>query len=194
MAAASTSKMIVMQDGKQRIKNASLIEQQLTQHHSIASLEGHGHEMAHSRHVTSQRTLGRPMEVATVEQANETQGDDIRQIKMPMPGPAEQLFNGSKSAFSPAMTPALQQAHPGVVSEKRGAEPLADKLLQLTNQACQSKVKSKSHLTHSIKGGMRKAIKSPSASGSQCTLQEPSAKAMPTSSKVKISQKFNKFE
>ena len=41
-------------------------------------------------------------------------------------------------------------------------------------------------------GGIRKGIKSPS--GSQSTLQEPSAKAMPTSSKVKISQKFHKFE
>ena len=41
-------------------------------------------------------------------------------------------------------------------------------------------------------GALRKGIKSPS--GSQSTLQEPSAKAMPTSSKVKISQKFNKFE
>ena len=78
--------------------------------------------------------------------------------------------------------------------ERRAAEPLADKLLYLTNQACQSKVKSKSHLTQGLKNsqGLRKGIKSPS--GSQSTLQEPSAKAMPTSSKVKISQKFNKFE
>lgn len=42
-------------------------------------------------------------------------------------------------------------------------------------------------------GGLRKGIKSPNGT-SQSTLQEPSAKALPTSSKVKISQKFNKFE
>ena len=49
-------------------------------------------------------------------------------------------------------------------------------------------------MTQSMKNSnLRKGIKSPN-SGSQSTLQEPSAKAMPTSSKVKISQKFNKFE
>ena len=39
----------------------------------------------------------------------------------------------------------------GIKQERREAEPLADKLLYLTNQACQSKVKSKSQLTQTMK-------------------------------------------
>ena len=82
-------------------------------------------------------------------------------------------------------------------SNASGSEPLSDKLLYLTNQAHQTKIKSKSQLMSSQSSShLRKKIPNPTgtATGSQSTLQEPSARALPTSSNMKISRKFNKFE
>jgi len=156
-----------------------VIEQHSSQNHSVNSSDTN--ERSQYQQTTKNATQ---LQRKTLKEAKEWVHDELYHSQT----------TGNKQYSETSSNKLQNTSNQEGEGSRREVEPLADKLLYLTNQACQSKIKSKSLLTQSMKssGALRKAIKSPS--GSQSTLQEPSAKAMPTSSKVKISQKFNKFE